>query len=69
MHIFVVKFAYARISISPGWYNIGTVFTAAGVFLGAWLVKRTYSELTHPHPLLLKVKELDNIDNTSKTDG
>ena len=38
------------------------VFTAAGVFLGAWLVKRTYSELTHPHPLLLKVVEQDNID-------
>ena len=47
---------------------LGTVFIGAGVFLGAWLVQRTYSELTHPHPLLLKVVEQENID-TSKPDG
>ena len=46
---------------------IGTVFIGAGVFLGAWLVKRTYSELTHPHPLLFKVEEQENTDTTNIT--
>ena len=44
---------------------IDTVFTAAGVFLGAWLVKRTYSEFTHPQPLLYKIEE-DDTDSTVK---
>ena len=46
----------------------GTVFTAAGVCLGAWLVKRTYSELTHPQSLLYKEEE-DTVDNTVKPEG
>ena len=44
---------------------LGTVFIGAGVFLGAWLVQRTYSELTHPQPLLYKIEE-DTTDSTVK---
>ena len=36
----------------------GTVFTGAGCFLGAYLVKKTYMEVTNPSPpMYLRVQE------------
>ena len=46
---------------------VGTVFTCCGCALGAYLVKKTYMEITNPHPqeLLLKLDK----DIESDTDN
>ena len=38
---------------------VGTVFTCVGCYLGAYLVKRTYEEITSPYPNEVVLK-LDN---------
>ena len=49
---------------------VGTSFTCIGCYLGAYLVKRTYEDVTNPYPqeLLLKVDSEDNA-NTNQPNG
>ena len=51
--------------------TVGTICIGAGTFLGAYLVKRTYEEVTHPHPLLVKLQgeEEASLDSKSQGDG
>ena len=50
---------------------IGTVFTCVSCYLGAFLVKRTYMEITNPYPeVLLKLdrEEEDTPDHSESYD-
>ena len=49
---------------------VGTSFTCIGCYLGAYLVRRTYEDVTNPYPpeLLLKVDREDNT-NTNQPQG
>ena len=39
---------------------VGTVFTGSGCVLGAYLVKKTYIEVTQTYPVIVEVDEDNN---------
>ena len=41
---------------------IGTSATLLGCWLGAYLVKRTYTEVTNPYPIVVKEAQKDEED-------
>ena len=49
---------------------IGTLFMGAGCILGAYLVRRTYEDITNPQPLLVKLPGgKDNTQNPREVEG
>ena len=48
---------------------VGTTFTCIGCYLGAFLVKRTYMEITDPYPpeVLIKLDKDDNIPDQQES--